>query len=326
MITHWHKETWGPGRWPPIPKILYAVLVLWALAIVCSLVQLGCQGIGEVESVNPVAGRDSTIITVDVPFGGTRFLLCESALAGDIVPGQWTAYHGAPATVDQHSLIDIDRLRRVFDLHAGREDLSGHRPVAAILGAALLLLGSVLLRLLGGLVLAAIGMTLLWRLLLWLGQAGMIDLSSGPATGAILAATGLAITYAGLRRWHAVNRWMQSLALAAVLSLLARGFASELGWPESVVVIAAGVGPLLSPVVGVWLLSGFFMALGTAMSPAGQLVVMALVFLAMHLLCGGDWFPGRTCGTRVARPHQAANERGEVPLAALLAIETEERS
>jgi len=338
MMTHWSSKPWGPGKWPPIPRILYVVLATWILVVGSGLVRLGSQGWGEVERVDPVAGRDAVLVTVDALFGGSQVLFCSNALAGDLVPGRWAAYRGDPKTVADHRLLEVGRLRQLADtrtvLWTDLSDratewidaLATRRPLAAGIGVGILLLGAVFLRLLGSLTLAAGGLCVLWFVVLWLGRAGLADLSSGLVVASLLLPASGAVVHASFRRWSTVNRWIQRLALAAMLLLLAEGFSGQLGWPVAAITIAAGMGPLLSPVIGLWLLGSLFLALGLAASHASLVIVLVLSFVGTHLLCGGNWFPGVQLRRLPMRRSRMANPHGEIPLASLLANERKERS
>jgi hypothetical protein len=307
--------------------LLSLVLLGLAVGVPAWLLLHEDYAIGWVVQTQPVPG-DRLLARVETPWTPSRWLLCPPGVAADPLAGRWLAARGTPRVVGQWSLLVVDTMRtlphwlsvlKAPDTEGmGRlvSALAQHRGLAAVLGAAVLLLGFVFLRLAASKVGGILGALVAWHaavvaacegLLLLPEESALLVLLLGFAVGALL----------GGRRDNLLGYLAQRLALIVLFLVCAEQMAHQFAWPVGLTQAVALLGTLVSPVIGLWLLGAYLLAVGLGASGAGSYVVLGATAVVIHTLVRGEWVPGwhpRGLLARLLRRRQPRRDGPEVQL------------
>jgi hypothetical protein len=179
-----------------------------------------------------------------------------------------------------------------------------------------LLLGFAFLRLAASKVGGILGALVAWHaaviaacegLLLLPEESALLVMLLGFAVGALL----------GARRDNLVGYLAQRLALIVLFLVGAEAMARQFAWPVGLTQAVVLLGTLVSPVIGLWFLGAYLLAVGLGASGTGSYVVLGAAAIVVHTLVRGAWIPGwhpRGWLARLRRRRQPCRGGHEVPL------------
>ena len=284
----------------------------WLLAIVILGLAVGVPAwlllhedyaVGWVVWTQPVPDGNRLVARVETPWTRSRWLLFQPGVGADTLAGRWLVARGTPRLVGQWHLLVVDTMRtlpRWLSVIKAPDTegvghlvsaLAQHRGLATFLGAAVLLLGFVFLRLAASKVGGILGALVAWHaavvaacegFLLLPEESTLIVMLLGFAVGALL----------GGQRGNLLGYLAQRLALIVILLVCAGEMTHQFGWPVGLTQAVAVLGTLVSPAVGLWLLGAYLLAVGLGATGAGSYLILGATGLVIHTLVRGEWIPG----------------------------------
>ncbi len=285
--------------------------------------------VGRVAAFTPLRGGNAALVRLEAPMLGDRLVLLPAAPRERPVSGRWLLAHGEPVKVRRWQVLDAHDVRllpAVPALYASAQGwwsslpelLEEHRAVALLLGATILLLGFVFMRLAAGIALGCVIAFIAWHAAVYASFQGWIELSDDLLWGVVLLSF-LIGAVAGYRGANLVAYLAQRLAVILILIATLDDVASYFGWPVDSTRIVGILGTIISPAVGLWMIASYLLALGLKAQGAGISLVLGATAIAIHVLTRGSWIPGWSIYRRWRRGRRRVRVRGpEIPLGELV--------
>lgn len=320
---------------------LYRVGLSWLLAIVILGLAVGVPAwlllheeyaVGWVVWTHVVPEGNRLLARVETPWTRPRMLLFQTGVAVDTIAGRWLVARGTPQLVGQWHLLIVDTMRTLPLVPAvvkapdaeGLRRLVGalaqHRGVATLLGAIVLLLGFVFLRLAASKVGGILGAILTWHAVVVAAFEGLLVLPNESTVIVTLLGFAVGALLSG-QRGNPLSYLAQRLALILILLACAGEMARQFGWPIGLTQAVTVLAPLLSPALGLWLVGAFLLAVGLGAKSTGSYLILGATGLVIHGLIRGAWVPSTGLPRflkRQSRRLQPRRDGHEVPLDALV--------
>lgn len=260
-----------------------------------------------------VLGTDARDLTaVDLPAGRSRALV-----------GRWVLVRGhhplgaRASAVPEIAVAPLPALPWIagLDIHGlGRWRLAPSLAGIAI-GASVLLLGFLALRVVAAAVAGVLGGLLAWHALVLAAWEGLVQPPSG-AAGLVFAA-GAVVGFVAALRGGLLGYFLQRLVLLLLLWTLAPALGAQLALAPRLVRALAVLVALVSPGVGLVAVGAGFLAAGLDAHGLGAALVFLAAVVAVHVLSDGRaWMPSPRSSAVQAAPLRSGH--GAVPLGTLL--------
>jgi hypothetical protein len=315
-------------------KLISWLMVAFALVKVVLLIYLLAgdprYAVGRSTSFMPVRGTGA-LVRVEAPMLSDRLVLLRAKSDEPPAPGRWLLAVGEPVKVGRWQVLDAQHVRVLPVVPAVLttaqdwwslplpEVLEQHRAVALLLGATILLLGFVFMRLAAGVALGCAVAFIAWHAAVYASFQRWVELSDELLRGVVVLSfvIGAVVGYRGA---NIIAYLAQRLAVILILVATLDDVASYFGWPLDLTRIVGVLGTIISPAIGLWMVASYLLALGLKAQGAGINLVLGATAVAIHVLTRGAWIPGRSLYRRWSRrPRGRVRARApEISLAELV--------
>lgn len=315
MKRMWIRRTTTGGF---ISWFMVALAVLKVLLLAWFLAADDRYAVGRLRSLTEVSRGTKILARVEAPLMGERLALFDVESPDRPAVGRWLLARGEPVKVGRWHVLQVHRARllpAVPALFSGTPGwwnqplsnlLEQHRPVALLLGATILLLGFIFMRLAAGVALGSVVAFIAWNAAVYASFQGWIDLSDDKLLTGIVFLGFVIGAVVGYRGANVIAYLAQRLAVILILIATLDDIASYFGWPVELTRIVGILGTVISPAIGLWMIASYLLALGLKAQGAGISLVLGAAAFAVHVLTRGAWIPGWSF-LRVWRHHRRRN-------------------